>query len=400
MAVEKKVLTGTITGSGSTDFTSPGFGTPDAAIVFFSLANTANNPATTARISIGFWDGTTQYCVGSEAADNQTSSNTSGVSAAYVGALFSDRAWSISNITDGVRISWVSGAALSVSLYVTVILLGGLTNKKVGSVDLGSSTSAINVTAPGFPANLVFLATIAKDGAGTRDGQRLSFGAAHINSSGAVSQGSVALYSEDALADTKSGCYVNDSAAITGAANDGVGWQQTVTANASGFTLTPSASAAGVDGYYLAIQLPDPNKAHVAIDDARTSAGTEAYTGAGFTPEVLILVAGLASAVDTITQAGSFMLGAGDATTERCVVVCDEDAQAVSDTESYCEAGSILHLRNDAGTANAVATIDSFDADGWTLNYSDGASSAWKMLAIAIGDSRRKAINLGLLGVT
>ena len=39
------------------------------------------------------------------------------------------------------------------------------------------------------------------------------------------------------------------------------------------------------------------------------------------------------------------------------------------------------------GGADAVADLDSFDSDGWTLNYSDGSASARKMLAFAIGDS-------------
>jgi hypothetical protein len=80
-------------------------------------------------------------------------------------------------------------------------------------------------------------------------------------------------------------------------------------------------------------------------------------------------------------------VGFGDGTTERCLAVFDEEAVGTSNAGSEADTSNILRILADDGTTDAVASLNSLDSDGFTLNYSDAAAAANKILAFAIGDS-------------
>lgn len=179
---------------------------------------------------------------------------------------------------------------------------------------------------------------------------------------------------------------VRDDAIACQNFNGTLSWKASIGAHSSGFTITPSANANSDIVYYLALELADPDDAYVAIKDTITGTGDQAYTGAGFTPTALILGQTMCTAVNTNTTQGYFGIGAGGpASVEQSLGIIDENAQAASDSESYADLSNIVNIRSEVGSVDTIASLSSLDADGWTLNYSNGSGTARKMLAIAIG---------------
>jgi hypothetical protein len=138
--------------------------------------------------------------------------------------------------------------------------------------------------------------------------------------------------------------------------------------------------------HYLALELADPDDAYVGIVDSKTSTGTQAYTGTGFTPQALMLWQTLNTSVG-ITQGSSLSLGATDGSRHRALSIYDRDAQSTTSSASEANLSNPLFIEDNTGATDAIAAYSSFDSNGWTLNFSDGSASARKILAIAIGDS-------------
>ena len=391
MAVAAKVVLGVLpTGTSALDFTSSGFGTPDAAIIFIGGNTVAGgSPSDNAYQSVGLWDGTTAVGISVASQHNAGQSNCNrGQNPSGMVRLVNDGTAQEIEVSaasaDGITLTSVDNTA---AFRCAVLLLKGLTNAAVGSISLGTGISAINVTEPGFRADLVFLIGNGHTSTsyGSTTSALLSFGAAHINSSDSVAQGWTCLYGQDNQTDSNATSYINSNGA-GGQATSSLTYALSVSANSSGFAVTPSATAGGDYIFYLALELPDPDDAYVAIKDIATGSGGAAYTGAGFTPIALILAQTACTATNSISDGAGVALGVTDGTTQRAVGYCDEDSQAATDTQSQY-ADAVLDLCLQTGAAEAQATISSFDADGWTLSYSDYASTARKMLAVAIGST-------------
>jgi hypothetical protein len=395
MAITAVVVSATLNTTGDTAFTSSGFGTPDAAIILIGRGNTTNNPGTHATFTGGFWcsdPGQAGITFCSEDAQGTTDTRRYGDST-YAGNIASPTAdsvgisYSASATTDGINLSVAAGST-TLNRYASVILLKGLTNAHVGSVNLGTGTSAINVTAPGFRADLVLLLSTWAADATVTPSARGSFGAGQISAGGTVAQGCISYESTDnAGASTASTIVLNDKA-LARITSRALAVECAIGANDNGFSITPSADSGSQYAYYLAIECPDPEDAYVGVVDTITGTGDQAYTGAGLTPQALVLASTLATAVDTVTDSGAFNMGFGGPTTsEWSSVYIDEYNSDPTDTEGYVDASNILHIRSAVGTEDTVAALTTFGADGWTLNYSNGSGTARKVLAIAIGNS-------------
>lgn len=403
MAVSACVVTGTLNAdTTAASFTRSGFGTPEAALVFVGRANTGGNPTTTAAMSIGFWDGTNQYCAAVVSNDAVGDSDTArrrlnnriaadiSISGSTVGNLFQAQ---LATTTDGVTIT-ITDDNTTVSRYATVVLFKGLSSKKLGNFTFAGDTSAIDVTTVGFKPDLVFYCDVVDGAAWTTspsdqtDGALLIFGAAHNDSTDTITQGSILYSAVDALGSSRVNLSTGNTIGRQGF-YDSNWFSHTISAfDSSGFTVTPSLASASRP-MFLALEFDNPDDAYVGIVDSKTSTGTQAHTGTGFTPQILILASTGGTTVNgsSSSPTGSFFIGAGDSTAEQALVISDEDAQGTTDTESYANTSNILALRFHGGTTDAIADIDSLDSDGWTLNYSDGSSSTIKILAIAVGNS-------------
>lgn len=398
MATTARVVTGTLPTDNlaSTSFTSSGFGDPQAAIVVATQAHVSANPEPLTCLSIGFWTSAAQRGVAMSTADASANTDTRQrlLTDAVVSALSAsgNRRYAASATTDGVSIQNLDTTS-AFQRYASTLLLKGLANVSCGHVSLGTGTSAINVTAPGFRADMVLLLTIgasATDTTGSTNGQ-VCFGAATIDAADTVQQACTLITETDNVAQGDAYTIVRNDCAIADYGGRSEEWKATVGPHASGFTITPSVNASSAVVAYLALEFDDPDDGYVGIHDIPTGTGSQAYTGTGFTPQALILAQTMCTAVNTGTDAGAMAVGmAGNASSgiaQRSLGICSEYNSATTDTESYAATTSALYLKTDAGADEAAATLSTFDSDGWTLNFSDGAASTRKMLSIAFGDS-------------
>lgn len=398
MAVTSAIVSGYLPTADSsyTDFTSSGFGTPDAAIVIVNNVDSGNNPNTEAVAGFGFWAGATQVCIGINCEDNQATTDTAT-------AILSGRCVTLPNnaasgyevlatgssVTDGLRIT-KDGGVTSVSRYCTVVLLKGLTNEFAGIASLPASGSSLSVTAPGFKPDLLIGSGAFQSAAGLSTQGRISFGASHNNSANSISQGCVAFGDLDNQSTSNINTTVRNDRWIQQAINGSDAAYASVSSHdASGFSLSYASSGFVRQYIYLAMELPDPDDAYVGVVDSKASTGTQAYTGTGFTPEVLALIGTTLTTANSLatSNVGAISVGVANATAERCMIFGSQDGVATTNTFSRVDASNVVNLRFHDDTVDAVADLNSLDADGWTLNYSDGSASARKILAFAIGDS-------------
>ena len=398
MAVASAIVSGYLptADSSSTDFTSSGFGTPDAAIVIVNNVDASNNPNPDSAFGFGYWAGTTEACMGSNCGDNAATTDTAT-------AILSGRCVSVpisnsagyellatgSSITDGLRVT-KDGGSTSVSRYCTVVLLKGLTNEYAGIASLPSTGTSLSVTAPGFKPDLLLGSGAFQSAAGLSAQARISLGASHNNSADTITQGCVAFGDLDNQSTSNVNTTVRNDRWIQQAINGSNAAYASVSSHdASVFSLSDASSCYVRQYIYLALELPDPDDAYVGVVDSKTSTGTQAYTGTGFEPNVLALIGTTLTTVNTLatSSVGSVSVGVANATAERSMIFGSQDAVATTNTYSRIDASNVVNLRFHDDSVDAVADLDSFDSNGWTLNYSDGSASARKMLAFAIGDS-------------
>ena len=118
-----------------------------------------------------------------------------------------------------------------------------------------------------------------------------------------------------------------------------------------------------------------------------TATGSQAVTGVGFQPEALIFFWTRQTATGS---ASNSYLGTGFATgssNERAVAYASDDADgnaadsAMYQSQSHC---LIMFLENSA-TAAALAELTSFDADGFTLNWTTNEARADIIHYVALG---------------
>jgi hypothetical protein len=122
----------------------------------------------------------------------------------------------------------------------------------------------------------------------------------------------------------------------------------------------------------------------VGAETQKTSTGTKATTGLGFQPSALIwgsqmMVA--SSAVSTTGFLGESM-GFTDGTAIRCQALADN-----ANANSYQSNSQLVVMIDDSasGGVKALATLSSFDAGGYTLNWGTADATAREFIYLAVG---------------
>jgi hypothetical protein len=396
VATTAKIVSGELSAdaSGTTDFTSSGFGSPDAAIIFSCAANSGANPRDDLGLGIAFWDGTNTYGTDQWRDDNVTPTagayrhSRSGYVSASEAADANPTLYTVSSITDGIRLTNSTDNTV-IARRCTVLLLKGLVNK-AARTDAYSSNS-IHVTTLGFAADVLFVLQVGSGNADTNSaGVNLSFGIVHKNSSGDLTQKCVA-FSDSSGSTSAVNSSIWDTVAGRNYINDGSGSNRTHTASdldADGYTFTLSGTTLAHRIFVLALELDDPDNFYVGVKDSATSTGATAYTGFGIEPIAAGILSVLGTGVDSTstTPEGALSIGLTDGVDETAIVVWTEDNLSTSNAGSRYDGSNVLNLRYDDDTVEAVAALDSFDSDGLTLNYSDASSAARKLLVFAFGD--------------
>jgi len=396
MAVTIAVVKSTTPGSATTkEFTSSGFGTPDAAIVIVGSALSTANPGDHVGLSIGFTDGTRQSCMGIAAEHNQSSEK------AY------RRSWTTkivdswhatkkcmaefdSFVTDGVKLDFTLDSAIH---YIEVILIKGVTNVYAGSKQLTSTS--VNVEDPNFKPDLVLLTCVGwNTDNDTASAALLSFGASHNSSSDVVTNWQTSVGVKHGDSNGYAYGQIRNESCVGQYYGTSVTWRAALdTYDSLGFTVTANASTGDDYIHYLALELSDPDDAAIGIIDTPTSTGTEAYTGVGFEPLALLLSQTHLTAVNapkynSSDEAGVLALGASDGTTEVSIGSASDSGPETTNHQSDSNQSGIAQLYADDGSSTThVASLDSFDTDGFTLDFTDTDATARKWGYIAFKDT-------------
>ena len=257
-------------GPGSTfDFTISDFGgdTPKAAIVIlpWTLSTADESNRAGASLSIGFTDGTTDYCVAVGSVDNVSTTDTvRHIVQGRIAELIEGNPpdinveWFTNTfLENGIRLE-ITGSYGSTQNAILILIGGSECEAKTGDFTPAASGSQA-ITGVGFAPDAVCMLSVgnAKQAYQTlQDNAILSFGWASESGS-SITQSGVAYYMADnktSGVDTDNGCLISN-ADIPGQIQTTVDWDLTVTSlDSDGWTHTVGGSGASSDAVcYLAL---------------------------------------------------------------------------------------------------------------------------------------------------
>ena len=397
------------TSNGTQDITISGFGTPKAAMFILSLASTNGSENAPGVLAIGFTDGTKDRCISVHSEDNKASSNTARRS--ENACVSFDETWADDNraifdswITDGVRIDWTKAPGTAWKL--TVVLFGGdIQNAKVDDMQLSNSKDvAHNITTVGFEPDFVISGSIDQSSQETlASNAHLRLG---LSANLATDQNrGLTWFDDDNEPAGEPHIYVSDT--LCGV-QPSWSWGAWAIDNydSSGFDITPKTADGGSQYiFYLAIQGASGCTAETFAENTPTSTGDDAHTPLSAQPEFLMTLWSYADAYGSLMDSGAECetvgISVADETNEYYYgYSCDEGADP-TDCNSICDdnVNAINPTRS-----NFVGTHKSFDASGWTWNFTSvDTTEAHKVVGLAYkgADSSQEISPTGLAsGIT
>ncbi len=165
-----------------------------------------------------------------------------------------------------------------------------------------------------------------------------------------------------------------------------------VSFDADGFTVDWIDSGAAII-FFVVIGGADLTDVDVGQFTKATSTGTDAITGVGFEPDLILLAGELNTVLNSTTAHSSFFLGAATSPTSRWVTHgSSEDGPATSDSGRNQRTDKVIYQTDENGTAIADVDLDSMDSDGFTLDYLTANGDAHQYMYLAL---RGGAYNLG-----
>jgi len=396
--------------SGTQDFNVSGWSaTPQLAMFIISKATADNSLATDAELAIGFTDGTDEYyCARNEMdGDVWADANRRTVHNACIG-LVTD-----AGAVDGefTFSQWNSGGVeltineqFSAGFLMTVIFFAGFDNVDIQKVDKVGSPGATVTT--GFQTDIVFM--ISNDCPADDT--------AYVNSVLGISMavrgsgfGTFSSYDADA----------SSSSVVRGGIADDyfhmqAGFSPGIYYDIGNFTSTSfdiqyvSGSGDNTDDWIVvSLDLPSYISAWCGADTSPTTATTKSNTSPGFTPQCLFGILSDHSAIDDWngdSEAGVLALAFANQDGEDYCTGTHNDWGAETMNTGSLTDDVVVHMLDDTGSDELVATIDSWDANGWTLDYSTADGTAryalWLAIEEAQGLAAKFATILDTVGVT
>jgi hypothetical protein len=261
---------------------------------------------------------------------------------------------------------------------------------RVGSYTEASDTNNQAVTGIGFqPKVVIFLSnTIAASGAA--DGARMMIGAATSSTNRFVvyTLSGDAQTSSDvqrAMDNTKVNTFIDAALAVVDSSDF-------VSLDADGFTIDRVVNdSVGRVIDYFAIGGSTLTNVNIVQITSSTSLGSVGYTGAGFQPDAVILVSVGDTGTPPDTSTWAFMsIGIASSAADQAVSSWyARDGVTTMETEHSQATGSIYHL-SFGGASVTAAALESFDADGFTLNWTDADDGLKQIWAICLKGGRYK----------
>lgn len=380
------------TAGGSQAITGVGF-QPKAIIFFYTTQTAAGNSSTSSGYGMGFATASSTqraiatYSVAAGTSDTaRVSSETKTIIILSAVGTIGAAASLTSFDSNGFTIQWNTTPASAYIIHYVAIGGAAIANATAGTFSLTTGTGSLAVTGTGFkPDFLMFLGIDSSSASETIDANDIF----HLGfTSGTTTQAGLSLYSRDGLnsSDTCSTQRNDNAVVIAGPAGTAC---NTVDALASltsfdsdGFTLNKSdAPSSAVKVHYLALK---GAQFKVGVFNSPTSSGNSAVTGVGFKPEGLMLASFARAASTAATANYYFGLGSTDGTRAGRISRADTDNDNNPDPDISTNLSEAFGAYTGNGTLGLVASLTSFDNDGFTLNWSTTQSTARQIIYWAI----------------
>lgn len=154
--------------------------------------------------------------------------------------------------------------------------------------------------------------------------------------------------------------------------------------DADGFTLTYVNNFGSADPIvYLALKGAQV-KASVFNKSTGGAPASQGVTGVGFEPKALLLISGQKTTSPTSSSGVRMGMGGTDGTNERASALQSEDNNTTSQANEICKTDKVFIVcNNDTPAVDAEADLTSFDADGFTLNWTTNNAEATEILYLA-----------------
>lgn len=300
-----------------------------------------------------------------------------------------------------VTINWTNAPSSAYLIYIMAFT--GTEAVDVATFNPSTSAGSINVTGLGTSANVVI---------GSMTGS--SFGFTEVVNSqyqagisfytyNGLTERTAMLYAgeRDGRSPTEKSMYWSESRFGVGASHNfgsSTGYI-TLSNHASGFTVTTVTGGTynGNQFGYIALALPAGIEAYAAHLDSKgtTGAGTQAVTDPNFTPQAILMLSsyfdkaenssdGVAGNVDNLCIGGAI-----SPASQYSISTTAADGVSTSDAQSRTDA-RLIQVVTDAGTDRFVAELDSFDATGFTLDYTTAASTNREFVYLAFEEDEEE----------
>lgn len=364
-----------------------GVGFQPKALVLWGTAQTIDGFSVNHRSFVGVVGGSSAQVAATGGDDNVARTNTGRRDQAAAVLMFDSGTPTVDSLasfvsfdTDGFTLNFTDAAAAAWQIHY--LALGGtdLVNAAVGTWTAPAAAGIQSVTGLSFtPDCLIHLGNTTSAAVGTNEAS-MNWNMGVATGVSDSRQWALAVSSGDAQATSIPGSVLLETETlvhVSSTANTILSRAKFAQFRPDGFSLNWTvAGTSGARQLYLALQTN--GRAVSGVETQRTSTGTKAVTGIGATP-VALLVAGVGNAssgsIDSTTEA-NFTLGATDGTAEGHIWFGHSDATTTQDVNQKTSTTKLLSHNANPSTLQAEADLQSFDSDGFTLNWTTADATA------------------------
>jgi len=361
--------------------------TPDLVILFTS-GETDSTPSGDAYFGFGASDGSSEYAIAIASDNGVGTSNTSRRIATKAISIVS---WGESTVAeadltawdaDDFTLNWTTND--STAMIVHYIAIGGTgISASVDNWTMPTSTGNQSVTGVGFQPDVVIHALMGiHTNSPSSSTQNAEFGLGVMDATG--DQWCIAVDAWDGEDTTRCARIQRSDRCILSVTPDaalGVS-AQFVSMDSNGFTVdfVDIFNAAQV----FSISIAGVN-AEAGTFDKITSGSSQEVNGVLFQPDFLLLASWQRTSSSSGQDHARIGIGVSDGTDEGCAGVQDEDNSGTADCDRFDRTDKVFAvLDSDSQSPSALADLSSFDADGFTLNWSTNSATATQLCYLAL----------------
>ena len=387
------------TGGGNQSITVSGFGTPKCALFTVGSATADATPADDAVLSIGATDLTDEAVASTFIEHNQAAADSYNRGATDEVILIMDGTGAIDGeatingtVTDGVEITW--GNAPAAAYTINTALFGGSDlSCDVGTFTASSSSGGTVDVATGFEPDVLIIFRHHGNGgdSGFGDVARshggLSVGFSDNDGASPFPQYAWVFTDRDGQDPTQISGRAFDDRAGGNIRTNSTTLRNTIQITdyyagptpAAGFEVTTQDLGNADSPVYGYLALNFGGSASHKVGDEVGSASTESvsYTDAGFKSQFVMMLQTNATTYTGSTAQTYAGLGFAmwDATNQGACTLSNQDGAGTTVSKGAVADDAFYNLKS-SGIAEYQATFTSFDATGWTLNWTDASFGA------------------------